>query len=112
MPRRKKSDRKPTRQVNYVAKRRRLLGMSQAALADAVGVDQTTISSFENRLTWPEAETMWNIAQALQCTSWLELFVDPDDIDLNAKSAPLPKAEKATLADVAESMLRRLHPTE
>jgi len=104
--------RKSTQQLvgieNSVAARRRAMKLTQTALAELVGCDQTTISSFENRATWPSWDILSKIAEELGCTSVLELFVKPDqDPDLLAILPALTTEGRAILFDTAKSMASR-----
>ena len=36
--------------------------LSQAQVAEAVGVDENTISAYENERAWPSYETAWKLA--------------------------------------------------
>lgn len=47
---------------------RKTVGMSQQSLAEAVKVNQTAVSQWETGKTFPSAETLPAIADALHCT--------------------------------------------
>lgn len=61
--------------------RRKALGMTQAALADAAGVHEISVCLIENGRRRPRAETVAKFAAALQCS--------PDDLaERHATSQP------------------------
>lgn len=55
--------------ANNVRRTRKLLGMTQADLANASGVGQDTISLIENAKTTPNCFDVANIAEALNTTT-------------------------------------------
>ena len=52
---------------NNIKAKREKLGLSQWALADLVGVTQTTVSIVENGYIRPKTETQASFATALNC---------------------------------------------
>ena len=100
-PRKKRLIGKP----NSVAKRRRLLGMTQTDLAVAAGLDQGTISLFENQNVWPSYENLVAIADALRCSTFEQLWSDPDAEDLNALAAPLGPADRHALVEMVRAFV-------
>lgn len=47
---------------------RKKAGLTQSELADAVGVNLSTVGNWERLVTCPDAEQVWNCAVALGCT--------------------------------------------
>ena len=61
--------------ANNVRRTRKLLGMTQADLANASGVGQDTISLIENGKTTPNCFDVANIAEAMNSTT--EILLRP-----------------------------------
>lgn len=80
--------------------------MTQADLAAAVGVAQTTISQTENRVIWPSYELLAGISDALDCSP-LELFVDPSQPSLDALLAAAPPEVRGDVEAMVRSLLDR-----
>lgn len=89
------------RDVFRIREIRKRKGLTQEAVAEAVGVDHSTFSRYERGQAWPSAEKLKAIARALDC-SVAELFSDYE--------APTPGvAEFMTLtADLDEDRIRRI----
>lgn len=47
---------------------RKKAGLTQSELANAVGVNLSTVGNWERLVTCPDAEQIWNCAEALGCT--------------------------------------------
>lgn len=47
---------------------RKKAGLTQSELADAIGVNLSTVGNWERLATCPDAEQVWNCALALNCT--------------------------------------------
>lgn len=47
---------------------RKIARVTQKELADAIGVNLSTIGNWEREITCPDAEQVWNCAVALGCT--------------------------------------------
>ena len=58
---------------------RKKAGMTQADLAEAMGVNLSTVGNWEREITVPDAEQIWNCAVALGCTPNDLLGWEPDD---------------------------------
>ena len=51
-----------------LAPRRKFVGYSQTALAEALGVERTRLANWENGLAWPNAAYLPKLADLLCCT--------------------------------------------
>lgn len=63
----------------YIKERRLLKQMSQAALAEAVNVNQTAVSQWERQAALPSCEKLPDLASALSCEIG-DLFRPPSSI--------------------------------
>lgn len=90
---------------NFVALRRKALGMTQIDLAAAAGVDQTTISLFENQAVWPSYENLTAIARALNCQTFEQLWVDPSTEDLNLLASNLGSEDRKAVAEMIKAFI-------
>lgn len=85
----------------YIRAMRKKAGMTQAELADAMGVTISTIGNWEREITTPDAEQLWNCAVALGCT--------PNDLlgwscdDDAAPACAMTDTERDMLADFRQS---------
>ena len=89
-------------------------GMSQQALADALGIPRTTVSNYITGRTPVSVETAYKIADALGVTPWTVLNCEPlpaTPLDLTADEAAaigmargLPRKERALLAAILNYM--------
>lgn len=61
-----------------LAPRRKLVGLTQAQLAEALGVERATVTMWEIGSTWPSARVLPKIADLLLC-SIDELYYAPED---------------------------------
>lgn len=82
--------------------RRRKIGLNQAALAEAVGVSQGTISGFENGKSWPDIQKLAAIANELGFADWREMFDRPGNENPNYIMSDFSDRERA----IAIEMLR------
>lgn len=62
-----------------LAPRRKRVGYTQAAFAEALGVDRTRLTNWETGLAWPSAAWLPKMADLLCCTID-ELYREPDPI--------------------------------
>lgn len=62
-----------------LAPRRKRVGFTQAAFAEALGVDRTRLTNWETGLAWPSAAWLPKMADLLCCTID-ELYREPDPI--------------------------------
>lgn len=62
-----------------LAPRRKRVGYTQAAFAEALGVDRTRLTNWETGLAWPSAAWLPKMADLLCCTID-ELYREPDSI--------------------------------
>ena len=62
-----------------LAPRRKRVGYTQAAFAEALGVDRTRLANWETGLAWPSAAWLPKMADLLCCTID-ELYREPDSI--------------------------------
>ena len=76
-----------------VAKLRKANGITQATLANMVGVQKQTISNIERKVRFPTFETMEKIAMALHASP-TQLFATKQESELS---------EKATISDSIEA---------
>ena len=60
-----------------LAPRRKLVGLTQAQLAEALGVERATVTMWEIGSTWPSARVLPKIADLLLC-SIDELYYAPE----------------------------------
>ena len=58
---------------------RRARGLNQEAMAEAMGVEQSNISRFENGKTYPSLETLYRAADHFQCS--VREFFNPMESD-------------------------------
>ncbi|MCY0893074.1 MAG: helix-turn-helix transcriptional regulator [Acidibacillus sp.] len=72
---------------NHIAKYRKAKGLTQQQLADAISIERTTLSKFENSAWQPSADTMKAISDILQVPLG-EIFFNPDvlNFDTNKKA--------------------------
>lgn len=95
---------------NFIAKRRRAMGMKQVDLAAACEITQASVSDIENNKVWPRPEQILKIADTLECAP-VELFIDPDAMDLNALTADASDGDKAVAAAMVKAYLQQRRPT-
>lgn len=62
-----------------LAPRRKRVGYTQSAFAEALGVDRTRLTNWETGLAWPSAAWLPKMADLLCCTID-ELYREPDPI--------------------------------
>ena len=78
-----------------LAPRRKLVGLTQAQLAEALGVERATVTMWELGNNWPSARVLPLIADLLVC-SIDELYYEPAaETSSAAAAAPSPCAGKA-----------------
>lgn len=92
--------------------RRQLVGMTQTTLAEAIGVEQTTIAGWEAGRRYPErADTFELLAQALSChPAWLRYGIDVSDdaaLALHRKLQALTDGDRAAVLALIESLSRK-----
>lgn len=61
-----------------LAPRRKRVGYTQAAFAEALGVDRTRLTNWETGLAWPSAAWLPKMADLLCCTID-ELYREPEE---------------------------------
>jgi DNA-binding XRE family transcriptional regulator len=71
--------------IGALLARRRELGLTQADVADAMGVTQATVSEFESADVDPRLATIVRYARAVHCT--LEISLSPTDIEVSGPDA-------------------------
>lgn len=103
--------RKPTRPRkirlhNYLEAWRSRAGLNQEELAHRVGVDQTTISKYENHQQQIPSNTLMDIAEVLQIRP-LQIYEPPDAASLDALVAGLPESERERIADIVSVLLSK-----
>ena len=79
-----------------LAPRRKAVGLTQAQLAEALGVERATVTMWELGNSWPSARVLPQIADLLVC-SIDELYYAPEAEETSsaAAAAPSPCAGKA-----------------
>lgn len=87
------------------------MNMSQAALARAVGVKQTTVASWEKRRTEPDTVMVGRLAQVLKITTDHLLGVQSEELvlpegvaDLAKKIADLSPSDRAVVEKVVAAL--------
>ena len=85
----------------YIRAMRKRAGMTQADLADAMGINISTIGNWEREITTPDAEQLWNCAVALGCTP-NDLLGWSSDGDATPACA-MTDTERDVLADFRQS---------
>ena len=93
-------------------RRRREQGITQTTLAEAVGVEQTTVAGWEAGKRYPErADTFDRLAEALSChPAWLRYGIDVADdaaLVLHRKLQALPDGDRAAVVALIDSLSRR-----
>lgn len=91
-----------------VAEKRKLLGVSQEALAEQVGISQESLSRMEKGHIAPRFERLQFFADALQC-SIADLFREQGDTSERAATiekiiAPLPDHAQKEIIEVVVKM--------
>ena len=66
-----------TKKLEGLAPRRRAAGLTQQAVADALGVERATVGMWETGATWPSARVLPALADLL-CCSIDELYTAPE----------------------------------
>ncbi len=66
------------KKLEGLAPRRRLAGLTQAQLAEELGIERPTLACWETGVNWPSARMLPQIADLLLC-SIDELYVDPEE---------------------------------
>ena len=66
-----------TKRLEGLAPRRRAVGLSQQAVANALGVERATVGMWETGANWPSARVLPALADLL-CCSIDELYTAPE----------------------------------
>ena len=94
----------------WMAARRRLLGLTQDQLADRAGVNSNTVKAIEQgKVKWPTRETRLRLADAL-AVSHLQLLVGAGEVEPH--EAGIAPASADPQADRLQALARELGPTE
>ena len=72
-----------------LAPRRKAVGLTQAQLAEALGVERATVTMWELGNSWPSARVLPLIADLLVC-SIDELYYAPEAVGADAPGGPEP----------------------
>ncbi len=70
-----------------LAPRRKAVGLTQAQLAEALGVERATVTMWELGNSWPSARVLPQIADLLVC-SIDELYYAPEPVGADAPGGP------------------------
>jgi transcriptional regulator with XRE-family HTH domain len=73
--------------------------LTQARLAELLGVEQSTVASWEGRRRWASPENLEDLCRALQVRAW-ELFAGPDE-----RPTPNPREALKVLGSFVEEAL-------
>lgn len=69
-----------TKRLEGLAPRRRAVGLSQQAVANALGVERATVGMWETGASWPSARVLPALADLLCCTID-ELYTAPEEVE-------------------------------
>lgn len=69
-----------TKRLEGLAPRRRAVGLSQQAVANALGVERATVGMWETGANWPSARVLPALADLLCCTID-ELYTAPEEVE-------------------------------
>ena len=73
--------------------RRKRAGMTQADVAEALGIERATVGMWETGISWPSARVLPDLADLL-CCSIDELYSAPEsDTSSGAAAPPSPQGE-------------------
>ena len=73
--------------------RRKRAGMTQAEVAEALGIERATVGMWETGTSWPSARVLPDLA-GLLCCSIDELYTAPEsDTSSGAAAPPSPQGE-------------------
>ena len=67
-----------TKRLEGLAPRRRAVGLSQQAVANALGVERATVGMWETGANWPSARVLPALADLL-CCSIDDLYTAPEE---------------------------------
>lgn len=81
-----------------LAARRKAAGLTQAALAEGLGVSRSLVAAWEAGVVWPSAGILPAMGQLLRC-SVQELFEEPED---GGRPIAAPTEEPTTRGEAAE----------
>lgn len=65
------------KKLEGLAPRRKLAGLTQAQLAEELGIERSTVAMWETGVSWPSARLLPQIADMLLC-GIEELYTEPD----------------------------------
>jgi len=68
------------KKLEGLAPRRRAVGLSQQAVANALGVERATVGMWETGASWPSARVLPALADLL-CCSIDELYTAPEEAE-------------------------------
>ena len=69
-----------TKRLEGLAPRRRAVGLSQQAVANALGVERATVGMWETGANWPSARVLPALADLLCCTID-DLYTAPEEAE-------------------------------
>ena len=73
--------------------RRKAMGMTQADVAEALGIERATVGMWETGTSWPSARVLPDLA-GLLCCSIDELYTAPEETDCHASAAALARNDR------------------
>lgn len=73
--------------------RRKRSGMTQADVAEALGIERATVGMWETGTSWPSARVLPDLA-GLLCCSIDELYEPPEETDCHTSAAALVRNDR------------------
>ena len=73
--------------------RRKRAGLTQAELAEALGVERATVGMWETGTSWPSARVLPDLADLL-CCSIDELYTAPEETDCHTSASALVRNDR------------------
>lgn len=73
--------------------RRKAAGMTQADVAEALGIERATVGMWETGTSWPSARILPDLA-GLLCCSIDELYEAPEETDCHTSAAALARNDR------------------
>ena len=85
------------KKLEGLAPRRKAAGMTQAQLAEAIGVERPALAMWEIGANWPSARILPALADVLLCTID-ELYEAPGETDCHTSAAALARNDRSETA--------------
>lgn len=73
--------------------RRKRAGLTQADVAEALGIERATVGMWETGTSWPSARVLPDLA-GLLCCSIDELYEAPEETDCHTSAAALVRNDR------------------